>query len=240
MPKPRKSEEEKNASQTKNKTVAKSVKAKVEPKPKVNKTKVESKNVEKKEDNVVDDVVDDVVDVSDVEVISEPKKRFTPTKETILGGYDEIITNIEEEITKLRENSTKSKGVKFLRSLGKKVKTLRAHSARVMKKRNTVVRKNNNNSGFLKPVNISEDMAKFTGWNKDELRSRVDVTKYVCQYIKDNNLQNPEDRRQIKADPKLSKLLGYDAKRDDPLTYYRLQTHMKKHFLKPDVAPIPE
>ena len=60
------------------------------------------------------------------------------------------------------------------------------------------------------------------------------ITKYICNYIKEHDLQNPKDRRQIKADPKLSKLLNYDSKRDDPLTYYRLQTHMKRHFIKPD------
>jgi chromatin remodeling complex protein RSC6 len=77
-------------------------------------------------------------------------------------------------------------------------------------------------------------MAKFTGWNHDELKSRVDVTKYICKYIRDNNLQNPEDRRQIIADKKLAKLLDFNPEKDDkPLTYYRIQTYMKKHFTNP-------
>ena len=74
-------------------------------------------------------------------------------------------------------------------------------------------------------------MAQFTGWNQKDLKSRVDVTKYICNYIKDNDLQNPSDRRQILADSKLSKLLKYDSKTSDPLTYYKIQTYMKPHFL---------
>lgn len=163
------------------------------------------------------------------------KKRTTPTKESVLEEFDATIDCIEKEIEALRSSSGKTKGIKFLRSLRKRVNTLRSHTARVMKKRNSSTRKNTGNSGFLKPVRISKEMAKFTGWDPDEKKSRVDVTKYICDYIKQHDLQNPEDRRQIRVedDRKLKKLLGYDSKADDkPLTYYRLQSYMKKHFIK--------
>ena len=100
-----------------------------------------------------------------------------------------------------------------------------------MKQKKRSTRKNNNNSGFLKPVPISKEMAKFTGWSADEPRSRVDVTKYICNYIKENDLQNPEDRRQILADSKLRKLLKYDPESaTQPLTYFHIQSLMKNHF----------
>ena len=82
-------------------------------------------------------------------------------------------------------------------------------------------------------------MAKFTGWNQEELRSRVEVTKHICKYIKDHELQNPEDRRQIQVekDAKLQKLLGYEPGKDsEPVTYYRLQSFMKSHFLPSEVV----
>jgi chromatin remodeling complex protein RSC6 len=89
-------------------------------------------------------------------------------------------------------------------------------------------------SGFMQPVRISAEMAKFTGRNRDKLHSRLDITKFICQYIKNNDLQNPEDRREIIADSRFRKLLNY---RDDdeplpyePLTYYNLQKHIQKHF----------
>jgi hypothetical protein len=84
----------------------------------------------------------------------------------------------------------------------------------------------------LKPVHISKELAKFTGWDHNELRSRVDVTKYICNYIKEKNLQDPTDKRNIRVedDGNLKKLLKYDGKDKKPLTYYRLQTYLKSHF----------
>lgn len=184
---------------------------------------------------------------SEPETVSEsvaeekPKqKRHVPTRESVEGEFEELVSSIEEEITRLRDTPSKSKGVKFLRSVNKKLKTLRTHTLRITKQRKTSGRKNNTNSGFLKPVNISKDLASFTGWDNSEMRSRVDVTKYICNYIKENDLQNPADRRQIRVDddPKLKKLLGYDSKKDKkPLTYYSLQTYLKGHFLPTEEKP---
>lgn len=185
---------------------------------------------------VVSEVEETKEEVSEtVEEKTPKRKRTVPTKESVLEGFDVLQTMLEDEVKKRRDDSSKAKGVKFLRSLNKKVKTLRSQASRVMKQRHRTTRKNNTNSGFLKPVKISKEMAKFTGWDPSELRSRVDVTKYICKYIKDHDLQNPEDRRQIcvDKDSKLRKLLGYDTNKDsNPLTYYRLQTYMKKHFVK--------
>lgn len=201
-----------------------------------------------KKEKVIEVVEEEVVDEEVVEEgVEQPvddqtasKKRVVPTKETILASFDELISMIESEIVSLRENQTKTKGIKFLRTLNKRMKVLKNHSTRVIKQRNPSLRKNvnNNNSGFLKPVKISNEMAKFTGWNSNELRSRVDVTKYLCNYIRENNLQNPKDRRQIIADAKLSKLLNYDSKKEngEPLTYYRIQSYIKPHFIKPEVT----
>lgn len=217
-------------------TTAKTAK-KAEPKtekPKSVKSKSVKSKTEKKSVKVVEPEVSDVeVPVEDSS--TEKKKRRVPTKETIVADFDELVSVVQGEIDRLRGASGRQKGVKFLRSLNKRIKGLRGHSVRVMKQKTNTKRKNNTNSGFLKPVQLSKEMAKFTGWDHSELRSRVDVTKYICNYIRENNLQNPDDRRQIVADKKLANLLEYDSKSDDkPLTYYRIQTYMKKHFENPE------
>ena len=80
-------------------------------------------------------------------------------------------------------------------------------------------------------VQISNDLSTFIF--NEGLFSRVDVTKHICNYIKKNNLQNPKDRRQIFPDKKLSLLLNYDSKTaEHPLTYFRIQALMKRHFVK--------
>ena len=203
-----------------------------------NKTVAAKKTVSKKtvkEPQVVKEpvVVDEVVDESTED---SGDKRKVITKESVIQSFEDLIKSIESEMDSLREGDAKNKGIKFLRTLNKRLKILKNQSSRIIKQKRTSTKKNtNNNSGFLKPVKISTEMAKFTGWDKDELKSRVEVTKYLCQYIRDNNLQNPKDKRQILTDSKLQKLLRFDPKKEtEPLTYFRLQTQLKSHFLKPD------
>lgn len=178
---------------------------------------------------------------------STPKTRHLPTRETVEKEFADLVASIEEEIGKLRDSTGKTKGVKFLRTLNKRVKILRNHALRISKQRQTSTKRKNTNSGFLKPVQISKELASFTGWNHAEPRSRVEVTKYICDYVKKHDLQNPKDRRQIRVenDPKLKKLLSYDATATDskPLTYYSLQTYLKNHFTSvppPSVTPVAE
>ena len=181
------------------------------------------------------EVVDGVVDSTEE---SSTDKRKLPTRDSVIQSFDDLIKSIETEMETLREgDSTKNKGIKFLRTLNKRIKILKNQSSRIIKQKRVSTKKStNNNSGFLKPVKISTEMAKFTGWDKDELRSRVDVTKFLCQYIRENNLQNPKDKRQILADSKLQKLLKYDPKKEsDPLTYFKLQSSLKPHFVKTEL-----
>jgi chromatin remodeling complex protein RSC6 len=168
---------------------------------------------------------------ADSEADDARASRQTPTRDSVEKEFDDVITSLDEEIEKLRDQTAKSKGVKFLRTLNKRLKTLKNHALRVSKQRAST-RRNNTNSGFLKPVQISKDLAKFTGWNPSDLRSRVDVTKFICNYIRENNLQDPNDRRRIRVedDQNLKKLLKFEESADKPLTYYSLQTYLKGHF----------
>jgi len=220
------------AESSKTKTVQEDVLEEEVEQPKKRTKKVAAPVVKTEEEVVV--VEEEVVEETDV----KEKRKTTPTREGFLQSFDELVSSVEKEIESLRESKSKVKGVKFLRSLNKQIKLLKNQAGRVIKQKSSIGRKNTNTtSGFLKPVKISKEMAKFTGWDESELRSRVDVTKYLCNYIKENDLQNPTDRRQIMADPKLSKLLKFDSKKEsEPLTYYKLQTYLKSHFIKPEVA----
>ena len=183
----------------------------------------------KKEEEVAPAPVVDVVEPTEE---AETKTRVVPTRESVMTEFAELVNVLEAEVSRLRDSTDKNSGVKFLRGVTRRIKALQTSTARVVKQKQPSARKNNN-SGFLKPVQISESIVKFTGLPADQLHSRVEVTKHLCQYIKEKNLQNPADKRQIVADPALSKILGYDAKKDDkPLTYYRLQSLLKNnnHF----------
>jgi len=164
---------------------------------------------------------------------SEPKQRRVPTRETVETEFDALVDAIRTEIESIRSSTDKKKGtgVKFLRQVGKRLKLLKSDTLRVSKQRQRSNRQKNTTSGFMKQVPISKEMAKFANWDPTQLRSRVEVTKYICDYVKQHNLQNPEDRRQILPDDKLSKLLNFDSKKSDkPLTYYYLQRVIQPHF----------
>jgi len=212
----------------------------VSKKEKVTKKEPESKKV-KNEIKTVEVEVEleeevDIVDiVDDGSGKKEKKKRVVPTRDSVLLIFDELISAIEKEVEVLRDSSNKSKGIKFLRTHGKKLKALKAQATRIISKRVPGQRKSgtNTSSGFLKPVPISKEMSKFTGWDNKDPKSRVDVTKFLCNYIRQNNLQNESDKRQILPDNKLCKLLNFDPKTSSqPLTYFHLQSLLKSHFPK--------
>lgn len=143
--------------------------------------------------------------------------------------FDELLSTISAEIESIKTEK-KNVGVKYLKSLNKQVVALRKSTMKLSKQKKKTVRKSNNVSGFLKPVTISKEIAEFTGWSVKDKHSRVEVTKYICNYIKENDLQDPSDRRKIIPDEKLQNLLGYNPKKDEPLRYYSIQTYLKKHF----------
>ena len=160
-----------------------------------------------------------------VEVVKEELPKMEATRESITAWFDRAISDVEDQVKLLRK--TKCQGGKFLKSLNKTLKNLKTKSLRVMGKKPK--KRTNVNSGFLKQVAISKEMAKFIGCDPTELKSRVDVTKHICNYVKEHGLQNPKDKREIIPDTKLKKLLRVQ-KGDPALTYYRVQSKLKPHF----------
>lgn len=63
------------------------------------------------------------------------------------------------------------------------------------------------NAALAKPLKPSEQLAAVVG--KDPL-PRTEVVSKVWEYIRKNNLQNPENKREILADEKLKAVFGKD------------------------------
>merc|ERR1712188_349911 len=98
------------------------------------------------------------------------------------------------------------------------------------KKKQGVNGKKREPSGFAKPTQISKDLCDFLGKSYGTEMARTEVTKYLTEYIRTNNLQFPKDKRKIIPDKKLQKLLG--SSKEDEVTYFNLQKWMKPHFQK--------
>lgn len=61
------------------------------------------------------------------------------------------------------------------------------------------------NSAFMKPMNISADLAVVVGKGP---MPRSEVTKNIWAYIKKNGLQDEKNKRNINADAALQKVFG--------------------------------
>ncbi|HVY36188.1 MAG TPA: SWIB/MDM2 domain-containing protein [Candidatus Paceibacterota bacterium] len=64
------------------------------------------------------------------------------------------------------------------------------------------------NSAFMKPMNISADLAAVVGKGP---MPRSEVVKALWVYIKKNGLQDPVNKRNINADEALKKVFGGKA-----------------------------
>ena len=102
-----------------------------------------------------------------------------------------------------------------------------------MKKRDTSRRKKSSDkkrspSGFAKPSLISNDLSNFLGIPEGSEIARTEVTSKIIAYIKEQNLQNPENKKMILPDTKLGALLEIGT---NQLSFFNLQTYLKKHFI---------
>ncbi|PSJ40515.1 MULTISPECIES: SWIB/MDM2 domain-containing protein [Sphingomonadales] len=76
--------------------------------------------------------------------------------------------------------------------------------------------------GLARPVQPSEDLAHITG--SDPL-PRSQVVSKMWDYIRSNNLQNPENKREILADDKLRKIFGKDK-----VSMFEMNKHLSNHL----------
>jgi len=157
-------------------------------------------------------------------VAAKPKVTKAPIVapiSTTPEDFKSLIADLTTSINHMKELRTR------VVKLDKQVqKELREANKKIRKKR--VVDPNAEPSGFAKPGPVSDELRKFLGLGKDELIARTAVTQKINAYCKDNNLQIPSDKRRIKPDAPLRKLLKMGPK--DELTFFNLQKYMKLHF----------
>ena len=75
--------------------------------------------------------------------------------------------------------------------------------------------------GIHAPVQPSPELGAIVG--NDKL-PRSQVISKVWDHIKKNNLQNPENKREIVADDKLKKVFGKDR-----VSMFEMNKHISKH-----------
>ncbi|MDP1025929.1 SWIB/MDM2 domain-containing protein [Sphingomonas sp. KR1UV-12] len=79
-------------------------------------------------------------------------------------------------------------------------------------------------TGIHAPVKPSADLGAIVG---NDALPRSEVISKVWDYIKKNNLQNPENKREILADDKLAKVFGKDK-----ATMFEMNKYISAHLTK--------
>ena len=164
-----------------------------------------------------------------------PEPTPVPVQETTAAVTVSSLEDIESQFASINARLAELRAIET--SIVKEVRTLQKSAARYLKevqKKSKRKRQTQPNgvkrapSGFAKPSLISNELCQFLGQPKGTEIARTEVTKFLTGYIKEHELQDPENRRRIKPDKKLQKLLNNAA--NDEVTYFNLQRYMKVHF----------
>ena len=83
-----------------------------------------------------------------------------------------------------------------------------------------------------KPVVISNELCLFLGFPPDTEHSRNEVTTTINKYVKDHELQDPQNKRYIRLEgsPWADKLKTLLRNPDQPLTFFNIQRYLKPHY----------
>ena len=79
-----------------------------------------------------------------------------------------------------------------------------------------------NTNALQKPLTPSAELAAVVGAGQ---LSRGETVSKIWDYIKKNNLQNPENRREILADEKLEPVFGQKK-----VTMFEMNKHLARHL----------
>ena len=172
----------------------------------------------------------------------EPVKVETPAPVEVAAPGDEVSPHaaIEQQFASLTEKLVALRAMET--SLMSELKALHKSTLKHLKtmskkkKRTPSDKKNRTPSGFAKPTKMSQELCKFLNKPEGTEMARTEVTKYITQYVKDHDLQTPQNRREIKCDKSLKALLNVED--DTTVTYFNLQKYMKVHFMKAEVAVV--
>ena len=190
---------------------------------------------------------------SDIDHNSDSENEHTMAEtmnEEIATEKNEVIQDVVDEDTWekvfLRISETQSQISKLSKTLLRDQKLLlKLHNKEIKDTRKNRRNKNASarkdiKSGFNKPTPVPDAVAALFDIEEGTLLARTVVTKMIYKYIKDNDLQNPDDKRQIKPDKKLKKL--FKLQKGDKIMFENFQTHMKKLYppSKKDLAKTSE
>jgi upstream activation factor subunit UAF30 len=145
------------------------------------------------------------------------------------------MSKIEKMMTSLNEMNQQITEMKEMFGLLEKRAKKLSHAVEMAikkeQKNETKAKKERKPCGFAVSSKVTPEMCEFMGRAEGELISRIEITKFLNKYIKEKDLENPENRQNIIPDEKLWKILGEEA-RNEKITHFTIQKYLNKHFIR--------
>jgi len=159
-----------------------------------------------------------VVPEATVPVAKEPENKVSERP-----ASDLIISDVLEKMVAL---SAHIKSIQIsMKCLVKEFDKQKKIIDKVQKKRDKAMK---SPSGFAKPCKISNELCDFIDAPHGSEFSRTDITRKINEYVKEKNLNNPENRREFFPDKKLKSILKIND--GEKVTYFILQRLIAHHF----------
>ena len=169
---------------------------------------------------------DDIDEDEEIEVDNDDEDEIK-IKAKVIDSVADSINDIFESIKNLQAE---------FKCVQKKIITLKKDYTKVINTSNKLEIKKNKQkaklqTGFIKPRPISTKMCIFLELDPGSSLGRNEVTTRIHNYIVTNSLRDEADRRIILPNEKLRDILDYKNDNTIPLSYFNLQSYLKKHFI---------
>jgi upstream activation factor subunit UAF30 len=143
-----------------------------------------------------------------------------------------IITDLNLLIDQLVQSvETMKVNISHARTIRRQAKKTLTNMERSLNKKTKNKNPNNRTrSGINKEAKVSTELCEFLNVIPGTLMARTTVTTKINKYIKDNQLQNPDNKRRIVPNAQLRELLKIAE--GEELTFFDLPRCMNHHFIK--------
>jgi chromatin remodeling complex protein RSC6 len=173
----------------------------------------------------------------------EAKAEEPKSEDVVQNVIDELIASVKDEQERVKVQLARLRALdrsftKLKADFGKKYNGLASTLEKKNRRKAQSDSKPRAKSGFSKPAPLSAELATFMSLPHGSVVSRTDATKAIISYVKEHQLESPENRRQWIPDEKLNKLLKPEQflKKDEvplePLGYFNVQRCLSQHFTK--------
>jgi chromatin remodeling complex protein RSC6 len=145
--------------------------------------------------------------------------------EVVEQNFDDLFSSMCDQIS---ETSSTLRTLKANMKVLEKIHRKELKSVKKHKRASNGAVSSKKPSGFNKPCAVPQSIIDLLKLSADEELPRTQVTKLIYGYIKEHNLQVPEDKRTINPNKELKTL--FKLGKNEQISFYNIQTHIKKLY----------